>query len=127
MHQITAKLITLERVEAFVTFGWPKGALPTLQEQAQRLRRELPPHILSTYDRLKVEVKDTVVGVFEAECGGCHASLAKAALARLREETDVSRCEHCGRFIYLVAGHDLMPHHPSHELTSSPRGKGAVS
>lgn len=127
MHQITAKLITLERVEAFVTFGWPKGALLSLQQQAQRLRRELPPQILSAYDRLKAEVKDVVVGVFEAKCGGCHASLAKAALTRLREETDVNRCECCGRFIYLAAGHDLVPHHPSHELAGSPGGKGAVS
>lgn len=127
MHQITAKLITLERVEGFVKFGWPKGALPTLREQAQRLRRELPPEILSAYDRLKAEAKEAVVGVFEVKCGGCHASLAKAALSRLREETDVNQCEHCGRFIYLAAGHDLMPHHPSHELAGSPGGKGAVS
>jgi hypothetical protein len=127
MHQITAKLITLERVEALVTCGWPKGAVPTLREQAQRLRREISPHILSAYDQLKTEVKDAVVGVFEAKCGGCQASLSKTALARLGEENDVSRCEHCERFIYLAAGHDLMPRHPSRELTGSPRGKGVVS
>jgi hypothetical protein len=100
MHPTTAKLISLERGEALVTFGWPKGAQPSLREQAKPLRGELPPHILNEFDRLKAEGKEPVGGVFHHECGECHAPLSKAALARLRQETEVSRCEHCTRFVY---------------------------
>jgi hypothetical protein len=39
-------------------------------------------------------------------------------LARLSQELDVSCCKHCGRFLYLAAGHELAPPHP-HPLTGS--------
>jgi predicted nucleic acid-binding Zn-ribbon protein len=101
MHPITAKLITLERVEAFVTSGWPKGARSPLRDQAKLLRGELPPHILSVFDRLKAEGKEAVVGVFDKKCGGCHAPLSKVAWALLSKETELNRCPLCKRFIYL--------------------------
>ena len=126
MHPITAKLITLERVEAFVTVGWPKGARSSLREEAQRLRRELPPHMLTVFDRLKAEGKKAVVAVFEGKCGGCQAPLSRAALARSREEADVSCCEQCGRFVYLAAGHYVVPNHAASEQTGSLTTRGVV-
>jgi len=101
MHPITAKLITLERMEGLVTIGWPKGAQSSLHGQAKLLRGDLPPHILSVFDRLKAEGKKAVVGVFEERCEGCDAPLSKLALALMSEETEPSRCPMCKRFIYL--------------------------
>jgi hypothetical protein len=117
MHWTTAKLIVLERAEAFLARGWPKGARATFDEQAKTLRQEIPQHIVAVYDQIKAEHKEAVVGVFEEKFGGCHASLSQTALKRLSEEREVSRCEHCGRFIYLAGGHNLAPSGQSHQLT----------
>lgn len=138
MYHTTAKLIALERTEAFLARGWPKGSprvvwsvcqskrcatfttrgeQTAFAEQAKTLRHEIPPHIVAAYDQLKVEHKEAVVGVFEEKCGGCHAPLSLTALKRLNAETEVGRCEHCGRFIYLAGGHNLAASGQSHQLT----------
>jgi predicted nucleic acid-binding Zn-ribbon protein len=119
MHLTTAKLITLERTEAFLARarGWPEGSQAAFAEQASALRQKIRPHILAAYDGLKTEDKEAVVGVFQEKCGGCHASPSQTALKRLSEETEISRCEHCGRFIYLAGGHNLAPSGNAHQLT----------
>jgi predicted nucleic acid-binding Zn-ribbon protein len=112
MHPITAKLIALERSEACVTSGWPKGAQLRLREQAKLLRRDLPPHILSVFDRFKTETKGAVVRVFGSRCDGCHVGLSKATLARLKQGNELSRCGRCGRFIYVFESLVSHGHHP---------------
>ncbi len=96
MHRTTAKLITLERTDAFLARGWPEGSQAALAEQAKTLRQEIPPHIAAAYDRLKAEHKEAVVEVSEEKCGGCHTPLSKAALVRLSTEMEVSTGEHGG-------------------------------
>lgn len=117
MHHTTAKMITLERIEALLARGWPEGSQAALAGQARALRRKIPAEIVAAYDELKAEHKVTVVAVFEEKCGGCHLPLTGKALARLREEKEASRCDHCGRFLYLAGGHDLAAHGGSHEPT----------
>jgi hypothetical protein len=117
MYHRIAKLIRLERTEAFLARGWPGGSQAAFSDQATALRQEIPPFILATYDQLKTEYQEAVVGVFEEKCGGCQSPLSKTALARLSAETEVSRCEHCGRFIYLVAGHSLASRSHAHQST----------
>jgi predicted nucleic acid-binding Zn-ribbon protein len=117
MHAITAKLIALERAEACVTSGWPKGAQLRLREQAKLLRRDLPPHILSVFDRFKTESKGAVMGMFGSRCDGCHARLSKSTLARLKQENELSRCAHCGRFIYVFESLVSDSQHPVAQRT----------
>jgi predicted nucleic acid-binding Zn-ribbon protein len=117
MYHTTAKLIALERTEAFLARGWPKGSQTAFAEQAKTLRHEIPPHIVAVYGQIKAEHKEAVVGVFEEKCSGGHAPLSQTALKRMNAETEVSRCEHCGRFIYLAGGHNLAPSGQSHQLT----------
>ncbi len=107
MHWTTAKLIALDRAGGFTAPGWAERSQLVFAEQARRLRRELPLHLVAAYDQLKAEHKEPVVGVIQGKCGGCQASLAPPALARLSDEHEASRCENCGRFIYRVGGHDL--------------------
>jgi len=116
MHHTTAKLIALDRAEAFLAYGWPEGSQAIFATQAEALRREIPQHIVAAYAQLKAKHKEAVVGVFEEKCGGCHGPLSKTALARLNAETEVSCCEHCGRFIYLAGGHNLAPSGHPHQL-----------
>ena|ERR1035437_4485931 len=138
MYHTTAKLIALDRAEALLASGWPKGSprvvwsvcqskrcatfttrgeQTVLARQAKALRQEIPPHIVAAYGQLKAEHKEAVVGVFEEKCGGCHAPRSKTALARLSAETEIGRCEHCGRFIYLAGGHSLASSGHSHHFT----------
>lgn len=122
MHHITAKLITLERIEDFMARGWPAGSHEAATSQAKVLRQELPPHIIAAYDEVKTRHKGVVVGVFDNKCGGCHRPLFRTALERLSAEKDVSRCEHCGRFIYLAGG-NAVSHRRSHRLAGGHPGK----
>ena len=121
MHWITAKLIALDRAEGFLAQGWARHSEVAFAGKARLLRQELPPHILATYDQLKMAHKEPVVGVFQETCGGCHAPLSKPAMARLNGEKEVIHCEHCGRFIYLAGGHDLAAH------ASAPESKNAIA
>jgi hypothetical protein len=118
MHWTTAKLIALERAEGFLAPGWAIPSQVAFAEQAKALRREIPPPLVATYDQLKTEHKEPVVGVRHAKCDGCHSVLSPAALARLSAERAASHCEHCGRFIYLAAGHNLAPHLATHPTNS---------
>ncbi|MBE0544550.1 MAG: hypothetical protein IH623_24695 [Verrucomicrobia bacterium] len=116
MHPTTDKLITLERIEDFMTRGWRAGSHEAVSNQANALRQELPPHTFVAYNEVKARHKEVVVGVFNDKCGGCHRPLSRTTLERLSAEREVSRCEHCGRFIYLAGGHNCAPSGQSHQL-----------
>ena len=119
MPDATAKLITLERAEAFSACDRPESSQAAFAKQAEALRREIPSHIVAAYDQLKANHKEAVVAVFEENCGGCRAPLSKTAMARLSVGTEANRCENCGRFIYLAGGHNLARSGPLHHLTGS--------
>jgi hypothetical protein len=122
MHHTTVKLISLQNAEVFLARGWPKGSQTAFAEHARALRHEIPPHIVAAYDQLKAGHKEAVVVVFGGKCGGCHAPLSKTALAGLNAETEINRCEHCERFIYLAGGHNCAPSGQSHQLTGGHSG-----
>lgn len=63
MHRTTAKLITLERTDAFLARGWPEGSQAVLAAQAKALRLEIPPHIAAASDRLKAEHKGVIISM----------------------------------------------------------------
>ena len=123
MHWTTVKLIALDRVEGFAAPGWAERSQLVFAEHARRLRREIPPHLVAAYDQLKAEHREPVVGVFQTKCGGCHTPLSPAALAHLSEEHEASRCEHCGRFIYVAGSRYVAPSGQAHQLTGSHGGK----
>lgn len=114
MHWTTANLIALDRFEGFLTQGWAQYLRGAFVHKAASLRRELPAHIVAAYDQIKARHQEPVVGVFQGKCGGCQTELSAAALARLGKEREVGQCDHCGRFIYLAGGRDLVaqPHPP---------------
>jgi hypothetical protein len=119
MHPATVKLITLEKIEDFLARGWPAGSHEAVTSQANALRRELQAHLVAAYDEVKAQHKEVVVGVFDEKCGGCRTPVSQIALKRLRLELEVSRCEHCGRFLYLAGGHPLS-HCRSHQFAGDP-------
>ncbi len=110
MHWTMAKLIALDRVEGFLAQGWAQYSRVAFAHKAKALRRELPAHVVAAYDEIKATHKEPVVGVFQGKCGGCQTVLSPAALAGLSLDREVSRCEHCGRFIYLAGGRGLTAH-----------------
>jgi C4-type zinc ribbon protein len=123
MHHTTAKLITLERIEDFLARGLPAGSHQAATNQAKALRQELSSDIIAAYGEIKARHKEAVVGVFENRCGGCHRPLSRTSLERLSAEREVSRCEHCGRFIYLASDLKLKSHGHSHDLAGDHSGR----
>src|ERR1035437_2813621 len=114
MHWTTAKLIKLDQAEKYLTHPWSEHLRFEFGNLVRDLRHEIPPYLLATYDQLKLENKDPVVGVVHEKCDGCTASLSLVSLKRLGKEHEASNCEQCGRFIYLAVGHDLTPSDRSH-------------
>ena len=113
MHPTTAKILRLDKIESLVAYGWPKGAVPKLADEARTLRQEIPRPILERYDHLRIERKDPVVPVLDEVCQGCRAHLSQAALAKLEGGDEVACCERCGRFVFAseshLADHEQLP------------------
>jgi len=101
MHWTTSKLLALNQAERFLDQDWV--APSQFAELVKKMRHEIPPHLVTTYDQLKREHKEPMIGVCQEKCIGCNARLSPTALVRLSEEHEASNCEQCGRFIYLAS------------------------
>lgn len=68
------------------------------------LAREVPPGILTDYERiLKARARLAIVPVTTGVCGGCRVSIRPQAIQELRSAT-LMRCESCGRYLYWSEG-----------------------
>jgi hypothetical protein len=70
--------------------------------ERQTLARELPPALLTDYERaLKAKGGLAVVAVGTAAiCGGCRVTIRPQAIQELRHAATLIRCESCGRYLY---------------------------
>jgi uncharacterized protein len=79
-------------------------AIAHLDLRIEELREELPPPLRARLDRFSRESGRAVVPVINDTCYGCFSALPTASMAGLRRNDRVNHCEHCGRFVYVVAG-----------------------
>ena len=95
-------------------------ALQTLQLQSgpgqrnregavETLRKTIPGHVLTHYDRLMAHGKKGLAVVRNGVCTQCHISVAIGALAGLAQEGDVRTCGNCGRYLYLPPTEPAVP------------------
>jgi predicted nucleic acid-binding Zn-ribbon protein len=84
-----------------------------LDKKTAELRAQVPPPILSHYDRLGAQGKKGIAPVRNQTCGGCHMSVTKATVMNLMHGEDIQICENCGRYLYLPA--------PKETATAPPR------
>jgi predicted nucleic acid-binding Zn-ribbon protein len=71
-----------------------------LDEEIQKLRRQLPSSVLSLYDRLARRYADPVSMLSEGVCQGCHHKISKMLAVLHNRSHEVFQCEHCGRIIF---------------------------
>ncbi len=90
--------------------GVVRKKLAAVQQELGGLRverngraKDVPPGLLSDYDRLLRARNGVAVAVVTATafCGGCRVSIRPQAIQELRSSlTPMMRCESCGRYLY---------------------------
>jgi predicted nucleic acid-binding Zn-ribbon protein len=71
----------------------------SLAGKIEKLRRQLPGHLLSQYDQIARLHANAVATVADNLCQGCRLRISPK-LAHLMEASDqMTRCPHCGRFL----------------------------
>jgi len=71
------------------------------QEQAGKLRAQVPASVLERFDRWVGRKKRAVAIVRNGVCGECHLRLPSGTLASLAYTTEIHYCDNCTRFLYL--------------------------
>jgi predicted nucleic acid-binding Zn-ribbon protein len=75
----------------------------SLVVEIESLRELLPTSILAHHDSFRARGKLTIAPVTRGICGACHIALPRGHAAALRRVADdLSVCDNCGVFIYLV-------------------------
>jgi predicted nucleic acid-binding Zn-ribbon protein len=70
-----------------------------LDERIDKLRRQSPGQLLSTYDTLACQYCDPVTVLADGICQGCQQEVSTRLAVLAARSTSVLQCEHCGRFI----------------------------
>jgi uncharacterized protein len=79
-------------------------AITQLEARIEDLQQELPPPIRSRLTRFNQAAgRRAVVPVINGICYGCFSALPTASMSDLERNDRVNVCEHCGRFLYVVA------------------------
>jgi predicted nucleic acid-binding Zn-ribbon protein len=82
--------------------GAVEADLAVVRAERQSRAREIPPTLLSSYERiLKARGGVAVASVgASAVCGACRVSIRPQAMQELRTTGDLMLCESCGRYLY---------------------------
>jgi predicted nucleic acid-binding Zn-ribbon protein len=81
-----------------------EDALGELDARITELEQELPPAIRNRLKRFGGQAgARAVVPVINGICYGCFSALPTAAMSDLQRNDRVNHCDHCGRFLYVVA------------------------
>lgn len=70
-----------------------------LDEKIDKLRRQLPGQLLSTYDRLARQFPDPITVIADGVCQGCQQEVPTRLAVLAARSANALQCEHCGRFI----------------------------
>jgi len=80
-----------------------QNELEVIRAERTTLARELPPGLLSSYERLlkaRAGVAIAAVSPPAFICGGCRVTIRPQAIQELRAATQLMLCESCGRYLY---------------------------
>jgi predicted nucleic acid-binding Zn-ribbon protein len=72
-----------------------------LMTEREALAAKAPEELLPLYERL-MRTKDgmAIAPMHDGRCGGCHMRLIASTAIKVQAETEVTRCEDCGRILY---------------------------
>lgn len=79
-----------------------EGELSLLRAERASRAREIPPALLSSYERILKARGGVAVAAVGAGpiCGACRVSIRPQAMQELRTSSDPMLCENCGRYLY---------------------------
>ena len=77
-----------------------KGSLDDLDKEIEKLRRRLPPAVLSRYDLLVRKYADPLSMLTGDVCHGCQQRISRRVAVLASRSHEVLQCEHCGRLIF---------------------------
>jgi uncharacterized protein len=79
-------------------------AITELDARIEELKAELPANIRSRLARfVTLTGARAVVPVINGICYGCFSALPTADIMEMQRNDRVNHCEHCGRFLYVLA------------------------
>lgn len=76
------------------------GGFDDLDEEIEKLRRQMSPSVLSRYDRLARRYADPLSLLTGDVCHGCQQQISKRIAVLADRSHEVFQCEHCGRLIF---------------------------
>jgi len=76
------------------------GSFENLDGEIEKLRRRLPPSVLSLYDRLARRYADPLSLLTGDVCHGCQRQISKRIAVLADRSHEVFQCEHCGRLVF---------------------------
>lgn len=100
MHPIVAQLFRLYRIEAAPSLQWPPTAKPAFTTFASRLRANVEPRAIETYDSLRAQNKRPFAAVADGVCTACHFRVSAESLEALETGKEIPLCHICGRFLH---------------------------
>ena len=100
MHPIVAQLFRLYRIEAAPSLQWPPSAKPAFSNLATRLRENVDPRAIETYDSLRAQNKRPFAAVVDGNCTACHFRVSAESLEALKTRKEIPLCQICGRFLH---------------------------
>ena len=77
-----------------------KGGFDDLDKEIEKLRRRLPPAVVSRYDRLARKYADPLSMLTGDVCHGCQRQISRRVALLAGRSHEVLQCEHCGRLIF---------------------------
>ncbi len=80
--------------------GDGKSQLADLDKEIQKVRRQLPPAVLSLYDRLAQRYGDPLSLLADGVCQGCRQNVTRPRVVPTNCSHEIFQCEHCGRFVF---------------------------
>jgi hypothetical protein len=112
LASLAAELARLDAETAEQTVARDTAASTIAEQRAKAraerdaLARDLPPDLLTLYDRLRAQLGGVGVGALhQKRCGGCRLDVGAADLARIAAAPpdEVLRCEECNRILVRTA------------------------
>ena len=71
--------------------------------QRDQIAAELPPDLLSLYDKIRDQKHGVGAAALEqGTCQGCHTKLPQKEIERMRAEGGLQRCDNCRRILVIV-------------------------
>lgn len=73
--------------------------------ERERIAADAPEDLLPLYDRLmKTKNGMALAPLEDGKCQGCHMKLIPSTIASVHAEKEITRCEDCGRILYVEEG-----------------------